>query len=336
MKEKLTDHDLFKEKIFGLMDGKEIPLECNDIKWGILKIKLEKGEDLERLESKEDNLKFMQVLGHLFSLTDIYLREDMELATKMISIKELEMFIPIVNPYIPDDPDFIGDVLHKDEDIFALIKSEGPIVLRNLTVQNRLLNWLSMENIVSVKLNKLKDALMEYSLGASFKDKLLKQGAPKTDLIGKYGSGWIKEMYDDFRLILRAVKKYHIKKYRDKKYRKKYKSTEISEIIDVAFKESISSRLSKLEKDKQSEESQKKLNALREYMEIYNGSKEMPQDQYCTYPLFEYINNNKKLSTEFQSFTWAPNEFAKEIVAELLGVSDETIRKILYGKSAKQ
>ena len=65
---------------------------------------------------------------------------------------------------------FHFDLLLTDENVFNLIEKFGPRALRNRSVQIKISDWLSDKEIISEKVNKLRDSLKSFSVGPNYDD----------------------------------------------------------------------------------------------------------------------------------------------------------------------
>lgn len=196
----------------------------------------------------------------------------------------------------------------RENEIFELIKSEGPIILCHPIVQEKISKWISDKDIASEKMNKLSDSLLEYASEISMKGKHPKKvGRPKKDSVEKIGKPRIRLFYH---LLLFLFKKI-------KKNKEHYKNEKTKEIIEHEGKDIFIS-LSKIQNDSEVIEVLKKLDKfVSKYEEKF-------------YPITYYIENDEDLKSEFIRFRWEPNKLAKKIIAKLLNVSVYKIEDILY------
>jgi len=205
----------------------------------------------------------------------------------------------------------LGAFLYKTEnEIFELIKAEGPIILCDIDIQEKILEWLANKDIASVKMNKLKDSLLEYTYKSPIKDKLLKTGRPEAELIKRIGGNNIRKFYIWLKRLLNFIKK-----------RKEYYCTtdDIYNLMKQAgehFFQYIKEELRTKKGDVEFFES--------------NEWKGLTEDPF--YPISVCLEENENLEAEFFRFEWEPNRFAKKILARLLDVSVSKIEKILYHK----
>lgn len=198
----------------------------------------------------------------------------------------------------------------KEDEIFKLIKLEGPIILCHPAFQKKILEWLSDRDIARVKMNNLKNSLLEYALGILKKDRLTKKvGRPRKDSIKKMEKSRIGLFYYLLTFLFRKIKK----------NRENYKKNSIKEIIEHAGKDLFIS-FSKIQRDREVVEALKELDkTVSKYEEkFYRISYGIEKDEY--------------LKRIFYRFKWQPNMMAKEIIAKILDVSVSTIESILYRK----
>ena len=154
---------------------------------------------------------------------------------------------------------------------------------------------------------------MEYALGRSYENKLVKTGRPEIEHLKFIGTEWIKNMYQEVTSILKIAKK----------MRKANRSEEISELIDKAFDHYIDSLIQEIIHKGLTEEKQDKL------IRLQRGLKGI-RDNKVSNPISECIENNKDLKRKFCEFKWAPYDMAIRVVATLLDISYQKIKDILY------
>lgn len=214
------------------------------------------------------------------------------------------------NVYAPRAPiSTLAAFLYKKEDeIFELIKAEGPIILCDIDIQEKILEWLADRDIASVRMNKLKESLLEYALKSPPKDTLLKTGRPKADLVEKVGKENILEFYRWLVRFLKFIKK-------EKEY---YCGTDnIYELFKKAGERFFPNITEELKKEKKDIKFLESIEWKRSGVEPF-------------YPISVCLEENEKLEAEFFRFDWEPNKLAKKIIAKLLDVSVSKIEKILY------
>lgn len=297
----------------------EIPITHNKTNFGKIIIKFEENDKLRKFE--EIFLKSL-INDEILQIANYLLKKDMEYIINAelipkhphINLKMIAGFYlsPLKLKFFRDD------LFYSDERVFELIVKEGPIALRNSIVQRKINEWLSNEEIRSEKINKLRDSLLEYSLGNSFKETLLKLGRPKIDVIRKYGIDWIKEFYQDIRLTLKNVK-------RESGY---LEPKGIDELVDQAFREVNDSKKADLEKKRDSHFEKSMMQRLNHAFNLYIYHIEMGIPN----PIATMIKNDKSLKDEFDKFDWQPNLLATKILAKFLDVSVSKITKILYNR----
>jgi hypothetical protein len=208
----------------------------------------------------------------------------------------------------------LDSLLHVDDEIFELIKSEGPISFLSSITQEKLNEWVSDKNIAGNNINKLRNSLMEYVYGSSFKDKPLRVGRPETDILKRFGTKWIEDFYKDLTSILKHAKRLGKSKLSD----------EISEIIAVGYSNFIKSLRLILQKNPDFKEVQRKIETYEMHPKIFG------EDVKFLLPISECIEGDEDLRRWFCAYRWEPNKLAKEVIAKLLNVSLSKIESILY------
>lgn len=294
-----------------------IPICFNNIKLGNIKIDLEPNK--KELDTPQKRRFYMTAIAELFFSSPL-LKEEIELR---IRTHEKDLSSGKMNPYIglllyffwyPEQTfELYYYLLSKDEDIFEIIKSEGPISLRSSSVQRRINEWLSDKKIAGNRINKLRNSLLEYALGS--KDKRLLNGRSKIEVIRRFGTKWIKEMHFDIMSTLNIVKK----------NRENYPTYKIYQLIEEAHKEFLLSMKKELEKGPDSKEVKGKLRRIKFILNNYKNPK-LPN------PIAESIENDENLREEFNKFKWAPYDMAIKVVAKLSDASYQKIKDILYRK----
>jgi len=333
MKEKITEEQINKprEKIIKKCKFKyEIPICFDDLELGNLKIYF----DLNREQvcpinvDKKRKLLVSYLEDELVNYSHFIKKKieyELGLRSKFSDPIE-EAFRTIMRGAIPlmmlmpssgigkINKSQLGNFLYtKENEIFKLIKSDGPIILCHAIVQEKIIEWLSNKNIASPQMNKLKNSLLEYSFGVSAKKKIFKVGRPGIDSIKQLKKTEIKFFYKLLTFLFRKIKK----------NKEIYKRNTIKEIIEHAGK-NIFISLSKIfsYSDKATEK------------EITEGIKELDRltskDEEQFYPISNLIENDEDLKREFYRFKWQPNKFAKEIISRLNNVSVYAIESLLY------
>lgn len=202
-----------------------------------------------------------------------------------------------------------------DEDVLNTIRTHGPVSFCVSFVQEKLSDWLSDHATANLKLTKLKGALLQYTYGEGFKERLFKQGSPGIGIFVKCGTEWFKRAYDALVGILRIAK-------REMKKRKKFT---IESIIEHSYNTYL---------DKE--------------MQIANGGQADIGDNKMTpfefskwwhdflgpnsNPILNYLNSDELVKEEFVQGKWEPNLLAKEMLSKTFGISVEKTKRILYEK----
>ncbi len=205
-------------------------------------------------------------------------------------------------------------LFHTNEDSFELVRTEGPIALCEPGIQKRINEWLSNEETAEVMINKLKESLMEFAHGPSYKNRLSKIGRPESELVRRFGTDSINEIYRHIRKTLVIVKK----------NKEKFKSMGLEGIIDYSYAEFRKGLQHEFEKNG-NEEGQERIKLSMSFNHL--GEIKFPN------PLVIIIEGDKYLKSEFESFRWSPNSFTKEIIALLLDLSVSKIEKVLYSNN---
>lgn len=298
----------------------KIPIEFNGLTLGKLKIDYEENRSFKpsTREGRRIGILNIIVFAELIYLSK-FLKEDIELAIRFDETKRdnLKRFARLLNLFYYTPGQQLSAWLYyliNDYDIFDLIKSDGPISLRNSIFQIMMRTWLSDKNIAVRKLNKLSNSLKEFSLGN--KDRLSKVGRPEIEIVKVLGSGWIRDMYYDLQAILKIAKK----------NRECYQANKIHKLISQAYKEYISSIEKILRKNPDLTVMKNKLKRLKQDYKWYINTK-------SSNPISECIENNKELMDWFVKFELSPYQLAKEIIAKLLDVSVHKIHSIVSRKA---
>jgi len=200
-----------------------------------------------------------------------------------------------------------------DEDILETIRTHGPISFCVSSVQERLNDWLADHTTASVKLSKLKEALLQYTYGEGYKERLFRQGSPGIGVFAKYGTEWFKRAYLALVGVLKKVKR----------EMKSSGEANIELTIDLAYRAYLGEQMQKtsgaqadLEKGRMTP-----LEFAIFYYDLLGPSHN---------PILLGINRDELLKKEFIQGRWEPNKLAKEILSEILGVSVQKIESVLY------
>jgi len=289
-----------------------IPVVLHNIEIGNIKIDFEYNK--ERKTPKDEELEynfiytFLMILNELEGIAPL-IKKDIELIAKMVTRyeKKERKFLDLIS--FLDGPNIVSYIppwyffYMKEEEIFELIKSEGPITLCNSVIQNRINKWLSEKDSAGVKINKLKDSLLEYALESSPKERPFKLGRPRISLLNTLDPKLIINTYRDISTLLKIAKRNE----------KNYKGN-IRESIRKAEKEFM---LSKKRDPK--------------WQSAYKRS--IKDKEFDFFDLiWSCIENDSRLTKAFESFLWQPNNFAKKVLARLLDVSESTIDKYISRK----
>jgi len=285
----------------------EIPLSYEKIELGVLSI------DFNATSSeKEDPLKKVYLWGVRPIILSIakFLRNDIRITLDLIERSDINLFVVMLYLKFDEYLEFHSYFSHKDEDIYDFVQTEGPISLRNSSIQDKIYAWISDQKTGRSKIQKLCDALLKH--GKTQEQKPVKRGRPEYYVIKKFGTEWICKMHSDFRKLLGMVKK----------SKDRLQTDGLDSLIQEAFNTVIDERMKELEEDPSSHE---KLQEFKEILDYYRHI-EVPN------PITEYIKIDNELKSWFESFRWNPNELAIEIIAKMLNASSETVRNLVYRK----
>lgn len=317
--------DLSKEEDLGITGFRiETPICIDNVELGNLKIDFDSKEKINSLSQMSKNEKMIFHLAYELENYVPFFKKKIESELRLRykysdQIKQVNsrmgrdvftllMTMPLYN-ITKGTMSQLGTFLYEKEDeMFKLIKSEGPILLCHPAVQKKIIEWLSDKDIAKAKINKLKNSLLGYALETSGLNKLPKRvGAPKKESTRKIE----KSRFGIFYLLLLFL----FRKIKKNKELNKGKS--IKEIIEHEGKDLFIS-LSKIQTDKKAIEGLKGLDMfVSKYKEKF----------YC---ISDCIENDEDLKREFNRFKWQPNKIVKEILAKILDVSVSTIESRLY------
>ncbi|MHA1381303.1 MAG: hypothetical protein ACTSRG_23290 [Candidatus Helarchaeota archaeon] len=300
----------------------KIPINFHRLRLGNIKIDFEQNFK-EKIYSQKTLLKSHYIGCILRELVDFskYLKKYIEFTLKMrektYKLKDYSnLLMPYIWLYYTREDKELQEwfyFLRRDDEIFELIKSEGPISLCSSIVQFKLETWLTDIKTAQRKINKLGNSLMEYRLGKPINTALLKQGRPQIDIMRKVEKKVIKEMYKDITLILKFVKE----------KRRIYHTNVISELIEKAFFDYWDFLFEESKKDSCSKKAQK-------WVSFFLMLNEPLERETSIKVISDYIENDEQLQIHFKSFNWEPNKLAKEIIAKLLNISIGKVENILY------
>jgi hypothetical protein len=317
-KESQEKTDLLFGEIFG--SPLEIPISFNDVKLGDVIVDYKVDKNLLSDTKLREKMGYLNVIvtAELMYLSEL-LQKDIEFAITIDErYREKKIkFAHLMNLFLISSEHQYNPALYilwNDNEIFEWINSEGPISLRHSITQMMLNIWTSSgKNIIGRRINKLRNSLMEYALGTSYENKLIKTGRPEIEHLKFIGTEWIKNMYQEVTSILKIAKK----------IRKANSSEEISELIDKAFDRYIDSLIQEIVQKGLTEERQDKL------IRLQRGLKGI-RDTKVSNPISECIESEEYMTTQFNSLSWEPNYLAKEIIAKLLNISVNKVESILY------
>ena len=236
-------------------------------------------KEIEYLNAWKGQIRLGKLMAELFSRTEN---------------KSLRVF-PDDAPQSP-----LGLVIFMREDaVFDLIKSNGPIVLCHPDVQTILLQWLSDKKNAHKKMSRLSSALVEYSLGSEMINTRFKPG-PADIRILKTNEHEIRRAYRLFTLILGSFKKLGLK-------------------INI-FKTAL-------------EEGKKEIGlSLKSYPGKTKAKASLTELNYFLFfsLVLESLEEDATLREQYESFRWQPNKLAKAIMMKALDISESKMDKALY------
>jgi len=292
-------------EILNILESKKIPIKAHfenkDIDIGYIHLKFEDKEKIEKIEFPSVAEVFLKILSTL-SLISEEINLKLEKHSKHSFRKPLlSLFFRIYNSRQKSD-EFDYILSFDEESIFGLIKSKGPIALRQYRIQFFLDYWLKDKELANKKLQKLKDSLIEY---ASLQRKKDKEGRPPNLVIAKFGKEWIRDFYGDLLKTFNSIKDIDSKA--------------------EDWGENFAKEYKKITK-KRREELIHKTNNWAKHARIYLSLPLLRERAVLFFKL------NTDLINEFRPFMLGPYELAREFMARILGVSRSTVDKILPKK----
>lgn len=317
MTKKMNEYDEY-DVIAGLYGGIDerlsrlplrIPVVLQNIEIGNIKIDVEYNKEQKIPKDGDQEFDFFHtflvILNELYDIAPL-IKKDIELIAQMEAkyegkkrrLQDLMFFLHPGSLAILDWP--WGFFYMKEEEIFDLVKTEGPIALRNSLVQERINNWLSDKDLSGVKMNKLKDSLLEYAFGYSPKDILFKTGRPRKSLLEILKPERVINTYHTISALLKIAKR----------NKERYKGN-IRVFIRKAGKEFLQSK-----KDDPKWQSTYKRSIKDKEFDFF-------------FIVWSCIESNTDLTNAFKSFLWQPGNFAKVVLARLLDVSESTMAKYI-------
>lgn len=300
----------------------EIPINLDDIEFGNIKINFEYKRQKISLDKKKkkrfllmvllDKLEFLSAFSKILIEFELNLIEKYKV--QILDFGALSLWLgPSTDPF--ESRSYLGNFIYhsRENNIFDLIKSEGPLLLCNEFVQEKIHEWLLDKDKAGEKLDKIKNSLLKITHGPLLKDKLLKLGRPKSD-VKKIGKAEVVDRYRKLCAVLSIIKK------EKEFYREAFAYDDIARIIDHAGRSFLVSIKKHAEENRIFE-----VSGYIEEIFKYN----------LFYPISKIIESDEDLKTEFASFRWEPNKLAKEILAKLLTIKISTIENILYRDKTK-
>jgi len=212
----------------------------------------------------------------------------------------------------------IGGLISLNSDkIFELIRLAGSMVMCFPSVQEKMSEWLSDNDRASEKVNKLKDALLEYSKNQSSSGTAPKAGRPKLDVSDKLNNKDIFMIYYITLIFVRHIKRRHIGPGGNK-----WNTGNLIKILHkegaALSREHMMSGISVC--SKRDIEKKKKEDAIH----LMDSACKRKLNLYS--PILWSLENNNGLKNYLLSFEWTPSDLAKKITADLLDCSESYVR----------
>jgi hypothetical protein len=209
--------------------------------------------------------------------------------------------------------------LIQEEKIFNMVRTEGPLALRQGDVQYALLSWLSNKETASIKMGKLKDALLGHAIGSVTLP--FKVGRPRNKASQALSDERIKVIHKEVTKVLKLAKE---KAKPLKEDIALYDRTQLGEFIDKAYAEYALS----LEKAHDAAPEADGASIMKERIDRLSILKHTPP--LTLSPVAVLLGSDKDLKDDFRKLKFEPNKLAKAIVAKLLGMSVSKLEKTLY------
>jgi len=214
----------------------------------------------------------------------------------------------------------------KEDALFNLIRKEGPIILCNPDVQNKLEAWLSDKNNAQSKMNALTDSLLKYA-NLDRKTARFRDGRPKIDPIKKLGASVVRVYHKRITLALKTLKRYAKKQQENIENDKDW-----DEFIIVYLLKLMGSFRKRWEIITKKYDSSTKLDKMNiDDVNFIRGTRFI----VLKIASLLIIQTDQDLRSRFLEFNWEPHDFAKELLAKSFNASKSTIHKLLYSKEGK-
>lgn len=336
----------------------DIPLKIGGINLGTVKIDFEinKNARISKKAQKEIKIYYNRLRIEL-RLLKISLNDDMNLSVRVDQLMKdnIEIFHSLLSIFHSDQicPISLMFFIDKEDKLFQLISTEGPKALRDSRIQFILSHWLSDDVSAKGKIDKLTNALMKYSYGEDYNDRRFPDGRPPLEFLNKLGTDWIMNMLEELTILFREVKSLH------KKNKNKITSDfSATQLINEAYERYLLAQkvalkllsdpenrlVSELFSWDENKESKRKLmnniERLKELSPDFSNQKEdvikLLEKRGFLKIIIDCIDSNEALGNLYKSFLWQPSEFAKKIIANMLGISVSTIEKIKKSYSLSQ
>ena len=189
----------------------------------------------------------------------------------------------------------------KEDAVFNLIKSRGPVALCHPDVQVLLTSWMSDKKNIHKKLGRLSAALLEYSLGTEMISTRFKSGPSEIQILRTLNNE-IRQAHKFLTRQLGILK-------RDRKKIEEFK-----------------------DKDAMLQKTNDILNLLKEHpqKEVAMGIIEELGYMLFQLELIEVLEEDAGLRGQYETFQWQPNKLAKALLMKSLEVSESKMDKVLY------
>jgi len=208
--------------------------------------------------------------------------------------------------------------VEEDDEIINIIKNLGPVSLCISYVQDGLIEWTNNRRIAHLKLQKVLDALLEYSYGNKYTDTPFKLGRPEIEATRLYGNKWIIFVYNSLIEILRLAKKNRI--YVGGRMND---TTKVDRVIDLSYYEFLNNKIHFLQQSNDRSE-------LKKYLSTKSFTNELKLN-----PISRCIASDDVITQVFLEARYEPNKLAKEVLSKMLDISERKLTYILY-KRAEQ
>jgi hypothetical protein len=208
----------------------------------------------------------------------------------------------------------------KENALFEIIEKEGPYILCNPDVQDKLSEWLSDKDHAFSRMTAIRDALLAHAnlsprLKRKTKSIASKPGRPESSVISKWGAEKIKRAYKKIIVILRMVKT----DFKDDPQ----SITKLCDYYLWCTEEELAPYWEKV--------AQKKRSKLDEIEEFSECGQAILTNLSCV-SLLLGLQFDAQFNKAFKKFNWSPFELAQQIIAKNLNLSMSKTYKILHSR----